>query len=56
MPSRLPVRPPPRALHYTARAETPVPLCGVRPRGALHVTANPALVTCPRCRAMAGVP
>lgn len=47
---RLPVRPPPHALHYVVRRADPVPLCGHRARGAVHLTPNPLLVICPRCR------
>ena len=50
MSQRLPVRPPPRALHWVGNPYWPAPLCGSRPRGALHVTTNRLLVTCPKCR------
>lgn len=52
MSDRLPVRPPPRALHWIADVASPGPVCGTQPRGALHVTTNPRLATCPRCRAV----
>jgi hypothetical protein len=54
---RLPRRPPPRALHYVPQAADgtllaiPHPVRGRR-GGALHGTTVPALVTCPRCRAL----
>lgn len=52
MPSgRLPLRPPPRAVHYAARRDAPAPLCGMHPRGPLHVTPAIHLVTCLRCTA-----
>lgn len=53
---RIPTHPPPRALHDVVSTEALTPVCGVRPRGAVHVTTNTTLVTCPRCKAaLAGV-
>lgn len=48
---RLPLRPPPRALHYVTSPHR-LPLCGSRPRRSVHVTINPALATCPKCCAV----
>jgi uncharacterized protein YbaR (Trm112 family) len=55
---RLPLRPPPRALHMVAcpadahRAGAPFAVrCASRGRR-LHGTLNRAMVTCPRCRAL----
>jgi hypothetical protein len=54
MPDRLPLRPPPKALHYVAPGYiTLAPLCG-KQGDTLHLTTNLALVTCPKCRRLLG--
>ena len=51
MPSRLPLHPPPRALHYVT-SNYRLPICGYRPRLSAHVTVHPNLATCPKCCAV----
>lgn len=46
---RIPVSPPPRALHYVTVASA-APVCGRKSRR-LHITVNRSIVTCPRCLA-----
>jgi len=48
---RIPLRPPPRALHYVT-SSVALPMCGLKPRGSIHVTRDASMVTCPRCLAV----